>query len=97
MSPHTLTLGIPSPPMKEHSLYLGGSLHHLSDVDHSELLKEVEECSVEVLTAVLGEVGIRHVHQLQHSAGARGQGGCSEGEMLVGRERELPADQLAVH
>ena len=60
---------------KEHSLYLGGSLHHLSDVDHSELLEEVEEGSVEVLTAVLGEVGIRHVHQLQHSAGGQGAGG----------------------
>lgn len=54
--------------------YLGGLLHHhLTDVDHSELLKEMEECLVEVFTAMLGEMEISHIHQLQNSGRGRGR------------------------
>ena len=43
--------------------YLRRLLHNdLTDVDHSELLKEVEEGLVQVLTAVLGKMGISHIH-----------------------------------
>ena len=68
--------------------HLGRLLDHdLADVDHSELLEEVEEGLVEMFTAVLGKMEVSHVHQLQDSmfrVGERGGGGTAYSSYVGG-------------